>query len=68
MEAALRELGDEGIEERLKSVMATPSAQQYRLSSAIVSSTERGQAIIVVEVCRCVGVTLCCWAFGAASG
>lgn len=52
IESALMELGDEGIEERLKSAVENPAPQPFRLSKMIVSATETGITPLLVEVCR----------------
>ncbi len=53
VEAALKELGLEALEERLSSATQTPASPAYRFSRLVSELTERqGRAAIVVEVTR----------------
>lgn len=53
VEAALQELGMEGLEERLSSATQNPAQPSYRLSQLITEVTQmQGRAVIVVEVTR----------------
>ncbi|KAF8072570.1 hypothetical protein HT031_000230 [Scenedesmus sp. PABB004] len=53
VEAALLELGMEGLEERLSSATANPASPAYRLSRMIAEVGQmQGRAVIVVEVTR----------------
>jgi hypothetical protein len=53
VEAALQELGMEGLEERLSSATQNPASPAYRLSRLVSETTQmQGRAVIVVEVTR----------------
>jgi hypothetical protein len=53
VEAALQELGMEGLEERLSSATQNPASPAYRLTRLIAETTQmQGRAVIVVEVTR----------------
>jgi hypothetical protein len=53
VEAALQELGMEGLEERLSSATQNPASPAYRLSRLVAETTQmQGRAVIVVEVTR----------------
>lgn len=52
VEAILKELGDEAIEERLKSAVEVPANPPYRLSQAVAALREQGRVALVLELAR----------------
>ncbi|KAF5840700.1 hypothetical protein DUNSADRAFT_15795 [Dunaliella salina] len=52
LEAQLHEMGQEALEERLKSAVQVPAAPAYRLASLIAEAVPTGVAVLVLELAR----------------
>ncbi|EFJ49598.1 hypothetical protein VOLCADRAFT_104174 [Volvox carteri f. nagariensis] len=52
LEAAIRELGMEALDERLQSATQVPATPPYRLSRLIAEHVPQGRAVLVFEVAR----------------